>query len=102
MKSPILAGLIALATFGCASATDKNSSNASAAPALIVSTEMEGIAGEASAVMQVSNVNGNPGKGKVRPEAEAQPPGGVAGAGPPQQQQQQQQPPAGPNAESKD
>jgi hypothetical protein len=62
--------------------TKMTSRNASAAPALIVSTEMEGIAGAASAVMAVTNVPGNPGKGKVRPEE--QPPAPPAPAfGPP-------------------
>ena len=52
------------------------SRNASAAPALIVSTKMEGIAGAASVVLQVINVPGNPGKGAVRvvPEVAQTPP----------------------------
>jgi predicted DsbA family dithiol-disulfide isomerase len=56
MKSPILAGLIALATFGCASATDKNSSNASAAPV----PASQSAKGESDLQDPVAIVNGEP------------------------------------------
>ena len=45
------------------------SRNASAAPAMIVSTKMNGLVGAASAVMVVTNVPGSPGKDTVRVEA---------------------------------
>ena len=63
--------------------TKMTSRNASAAPALIVSTDMEGIAGAAAAVMQVTNVPGKPGKGKVRPEAQPPAPPAPASGPPP-------------------
>ena len=50
------------------------SRNASAAPAMIVSTKMLGIQGVASIVMAVTNIPGNPGKGAVRPEVVPPPP----------------------------
>ena len=43
--------------------------NASAVPALIVSTKMKGLDGAASVVMAVTNVPGTPGRGKVVVEA---------------------------------
>lgn len=63
--------------------TKMTARNASAAPALIVSTKMKGIEGAASAVMAVTNVPGNPGKGAVRPEAPAPAPPPPAGSPPP-------------------
>ena len=58
------------------------SRNASAAPAMIVSTKMNGLAGAASAVMVVTNVPGSPGKDTVRVEAPPPAPPPIPGAPP--------------------
>ena len=58
------------------------SRNASAAPAMIVSTKMNGLAGAASAVMVVTNVPGSPGKDTVRVEAPPPAPPPIPGTSP--------------------